>query len=78
MLLFDLMNVPPPRDRGRTGTAFFSVPSYNDRLDLLFTGIDMKRRKFLGSAGAGALLAGAALTGCGKEEKPEEIIRSIR
>ena len=28
----------------------------------------MKRRNFLGSAGAGALLAGAALTGCGQEK----------
>ena len=28
----------------------------------------MKRRNFLGSAGAGALLAGAAMSGCGKQE----------
>ncbi len=32
----------------------------------------MKRRDFLGSAGAGALLTGGMLSGCGKESAPEQ------
>jgi len=51
-----------------------AVPSYNDQLYLHVTGTDMKRRNFLGSAGAGALLAGAAMSGCGKQESASSTI----
>ena len=32
----------------------------------------MKRRDFLGTAGAGALLSGGMLSGCGKESAPKQ------
>jgi TRAP-type mannitol/chloroaromatic compound transport system substrate-binding protein len=52
-----------------TTPALFLHPQYNPRLDELNTGAVMKRRNFLGTAGAGALLTGGLLSGCGQEAK---------
>ena len=43
---------------------FFADAGYNDRIWFLNSGFVMKRRDFLGSAGAGALLTGGLLAGC--------------